>query len=61
MKVRQLFPRMRLKVVEYLNHYIEAKQISKEIDQYIVPPVLEDNAGVLGAIVLAERALHETM
>jgi fructokinase len=61
MKVRQLFPRIHLKVVEYLNDYIEARQITKEIEQYIVPPALEDNAGVLGAIVLAERALRETM
>jgi fructokinase len=40
-------------VLELLNGYIQAPEILERIDQYIVPPGLGGNAGVLGAIALA--------
>ncbi len=36
-----------------LNGYIQMPQLLDAIDRYIVPPVLGDRAGVLGAMALA--------
>ena len=52
----QLFPMIRVKVQELLNDYIPAREIMEHIDQYIVPPKLGSQAGVLGAIALAQQA-----
>jgi fructokinase len=52
----QLFPMIRIKVQELLNDYISAPEIMEHIDQYIVPPQLGSQAGVLGAIALAQQA-----
>ena len=51
-----LFPLIRSKTLKLLNNYIRVPQIVDRIDEYIVPPQLGDNAGVLGAIALALRA-----
>lgn len=48
-----LFPLVRRQVQRFLNGYVQSPQILEEIDQYIVPPALENRAGVLGAIALA--------
>ena len=48
-----LFSRIRREVLELLNGYVQAPEILERIDQYIVPPALGGNAGVLGAIALA--------
>ncbi len=50
---RHLFPLIRAEVQELLNGYVQAPEILDDIDHYIVPPVLADRAGVLGAIALA--------
>ncbi|MDF2723784.1 MAG: fructokinase [Paenibacillus sp.] len=57
MKQRQLFPLVRSKVVELLNGYVAHEQITQDIDSYIVPPGLGDNAGLCGALALAHRTL----
>jgi fructokinase len=56
MQQPQLFPLVRRRVQELLNGYLQAPMILDRIDEYIVPPGLGHRAGVLGAIVLAERA-----
>lgn len=43
-----------------LNGYIDSPAITHNIDTYIVPPGLGDNAGVTGAFALAEQALAES-
>ena len=48
-----LFPLVRRQTLELLNGYIRAGDVIDRIDQYVVPPELGDNAGVLGAIALA--------
>jgi len=48
-----LFATIRQKVQKILNGYLNHKMILINIDQYIVPPGLENRAGVLGAIALA--------
>jgi fructokinase len=53
MRRADLFGRIRREVLELLNGYIQAPEILERIDQYIVPPGLGGNAGVLGAIALA--------
>jgi fructokinase len=56
MKQLQLFPLIRQEVQALLNNYVQAPEILKQIDEYIVPPALGDLAGVLGAIALAQEA-----
>ncbi|MGL4642231.1 MAG: ROK family protein [Cetobacterium sp.] len=53
MKQMQLFPLIRKNVKELLNNYVQTKEILEDIDNYIVPPGLGDNAGLLGSIALA--------
>jgi len=54
MHQRQLFPMIRTRVQHLLNGYLQVDQVQTGIDEYLVPPVLNDRAGVLGAIALAE-------
>ena len=54
MSNRQVFPLIRQQVSELLNNYVRAPQLIA-IDDYIVPPWLGDQAGVLGALALAQR------
>jgi fructokinase len=56
MEQEQLFPLIRKSVLDILSNYISAKEILENIEQYIVPPGLGSQAGVLGAIALGQRA-----
>ena len=51
-----LFPRIRRKTQELLNGYVQAEEILQRIEGYIVPAALGEQAGVLGAMALAETA-----
>lgn len=53
----QLFPLVRAKTAELLNGYVQSPQILENIDEYIVPPALGAQAGVLGAFALAKDTL----
>jgi fructokinase len=48
-----LFPKVRSRVRELLNGYVDSKSILQEIDRYIVPPGLGNQSGSMGAIALA--------
>jgi len=48
-----LFPRVRYEVRQLLNNYIQVSELHEQLDHYIVPPALGDQAGVLGALALA--------
>jgi fructokinase len=52
----QLFPLVRMEMVELLKDYIQAPEILDQADRYVVAPGLGARAGVLGAIALAARA-----
>lgn len=39
-------------MVQLLNGYIQTESILKNIDEYIVPPALGEDAGILGALAL---------
>ena len=52
----QLFPLIREEVCKLLGGYISAPEIMEANEDYIVPPVLGSQAGVLGAVALAQLA-----
>ena len=56
MEQRHLFPLIRERVRKLLNDYLSAPEFGAQIDEYIVPPALGSDAGVLGAIALAQQA-----
>lgn len=58
MQQTYLLPLIRQKTLKELNGYVQSPQILERIDEYIVPVALEGKAGILGAFVLAERALE---
>ena len=45
-------------VTQLLNNYVRAPRILHEMDGYVVPPWLAENAGVLGALALAQLQLE---
>ncbi len=49
-----LYEKVRAHAKQILNGYIDSMQLKDMIDSYIVAPQLGDNAGVLGAIALAQ-------
>jgi fructokinase len=55
MKQTQLFPLIRQNVQELINGYVELE----DLESYIVPPGLGDNAGITGALVLAYEIERE--
>ncbi|MEX0600519.1 MAG: ROK family protein, partial [Rhodothermales bacterium] len=59
MHQRHLFPRVRSRVQDLLNGYLQNDSILRNIDAYIVPPGLGDDAGVVGALALAREAAGE--
>jgi len=48
-----LFKEIRRKVQDILNDYLNHPMLTETIDEYIVPPLLGNRAGVLGGIALA--------
>lgn len=57
MKQAQLFPMIREEVGRILNGYVSSASIVSDIEYYIVPPGLGENAGLCGAVALGARAL----
>lgn len=53
----KLFPMIRDKVTKLLAGYLKA-DLLENMEQYIVPPALGDDAGIKGALVLAAEAVH---
>jgi fructokinase len=53
----QIMPLVQEKTRASLNGYVRSPDILENIDTYIVPPALGGQAGVLGAIALAQQAL----
>ncbi len=59
MKTKGLIELVREKTLNILNGYLRLPDITKRIDEFIVPPGLGDNSGIMGAIVLARNALEK--
>jgi fructokinase len=56
MSAPRLLPLIRARLVELLNGYVRAPEITRHVDRYVVGPELAGRAGVLGAVALAESA-----
>ena len=55
MRQTQLWPLLRCNTQDLLNSYLQVSMLMNNIDTYIVPPELGEQAGVLGAIALARH------
>jgi fructokinase len=56
MQQPQIFPLIRAEVQRLLNGYVQHDEVLNHLDRYIAPPQLGSLAGVLGALVIAEKA-----
>lgn len=54
----ELFPMIRKYVKEMIADYLSTEQLD-HIDEYIVPASLNDDQGIIGCLVLADKALAE--
>jgi fructokinase len=59
MQVQSLFPLIRQQLRRSLGGYVQADAVIADMDRYVVPPLLGQRAGVVGALALAERAAGE--
>jgi fructokinase len=57
MQQSQLYTRIHLRARSLINDYLDQPSTRDRIDRYIVPPGLGHDAGVLGAIALAQDVL----
>jgi len=56
MQVAAIFPLVRKYLLRSLAGYVQADAIIQGLDEYVVPPLLGQQAGIAGALALAERA-----
>ena len=54
---KQLFPLIHKYTQEFLNGYIQKDEILNDIENYIIPPGLGNDAGIVGSIALAVEAV----
>jgi fructokinase len=59
MQVDALFPLVRKYLMRSLAGYVQADLLIRGIDQYVVPPLLGQRSGIVGALALAEQAAIE--
>lgn len=59
MKRKELYAKIRIYLRDFLNGYIKHDKVTKDLDDFIVEPGLDDQSGILGAIALAEQAYLE--
>ena len=57
MQQPHLFEMIRAEFGRLLNNYLRHPEVIDHLDRFIQPPGLGPRAGVLGSLVLAERAL----
>jgi fructokinase len=55
----QLLPLVRRYLSRSLGGYVQSEVVTSGLSEYVVPPLLGQQAGIAGALVLAERALGE--
>lgn len=54
----KFFAMVQARLQDALGGYIQSKSILEHMDAFVVPPALKDDAGVCGAIALAQRKLN---
>ncbi|QIW78893.1 ROK family protein [Bacillus tequilensis] len=57
MNQKQVFPYIYQYVPKMMNSYLIFSELSDSIRSYIIPPLLDRNAGIIGTLVLADQAL----
>ena len=57
MQQMHLFPMIRSEVQRLLGGYVQHEAIIQGMDDYIIPPGLNTQSGIIGAFLLAEKAL----
>lgn len=60
MRQNHLLPKIRHQLINHLSGYIQNPTVIKGLENYVVKPGLEENAGVLGAIAVAELAFTQS-
>lgn len=58
MQQKQVFSYIYQYVPKIMNNYLDFSELSDDISDYIVPPCLGSNAGIIGTLVLAHQALE---
>ncbi|MBT2293208.1 ROK family protein [Paenibacillus albidus] len=58
MKQEHLFQLVRIKLKEFLNGYVQHQSILLNIEKYVVPTALGDNAGLTDALALTRMAVE---
>lgn len=53
---KHLFPMIRERTARILSEYIQHPRVLSGMEDYIVPPSLGENSGIVGALLLARRA-----
>jgi fructokinase len=56
MNQTELLPAIRRRLLHWLGGYVDRAEILDAIDEYVVPPALQAQSGVLGAVLLAMDA-----
>ena len=59
MQQQWLVPLVRSELVRLLNGYVLSRELAENLNQYVVPAMLGNRAGIAGALDLAERAYQE--
>lgn len=55
-----LFAPLRSRMQHWLGGYLDRPQLGQGLDQYVVPPGLGTDSGILGALLLAQKASTDT-
>lgn len=58
MKAPGLIERVRVKTIETLGGYIDHPRLNGDLSEFLVTPALGDNAGIVGAVHLAQSTLE---
>lgn len=58
MRKTHLFPMIRTRTADLLKGYVQHPRILAGMEDYIVPPALGENSGIVGGLLLAKRAFQ---
>ena len=58
MRQTHLFPMIRARTLDLLKGYVQHPRVLSGMEDYIVPPALGENSGIVGGLLLAKRAFQ---
>ena len=59
MQQHWIFALIRRELLRLLNGYVQSRELTENVDQYVVPAKLGNRAGIAGALALAQRAYRD--